>query len=692
MALRVIYKPTGQLGEIPDDKFDPNLFERADVQGAQTQAPQRQDLASNVGSFLLNTLLKPAVDYGKFVGAGLVQAPILGLTGGKVNIPIMSEEELQRVAGGRTVGERAAKALPAAAKRTAGAASYLIPFGRGASVLSKILAPGAAVGALQGISEEGATPQSVVGQAGLGATGAGALTGLLKLPGVTTKIAGKGLEKTGENLALRSLRPTPSQLTRFEQETGEDLGKFLISRKLGGADYSKILQHTEKLQSEFDKIALSKDLQINPNDIINKFVKEVDRLNKSILPTDRTKAQTLQNIALNFIDRFGNNTITAKALTQLRRDVDEGITKFNLDEAVKGPLNLVRDVIQDTIREAADRAGLKIAGKNLKDTGVELSKLYKALSIAERQENLGRGSLPIGLTTLLGMTTGGLLPGGLLGVITGGAAAKAINTPSVLSTLSRGASGAGAGLQDVSGVLSRILGISPQITGQVGARTPQLITPNQRGPNYYEGQQESANRFQQSNLPPTSPIAQQPIASQEPILSPGGQWRWDEQAQDWVPNEQQQGAGVSKEAFQQAMIQDLATGGKNISKLKTIYDILFPKQEDKQANATIQERRALGNSGLRALQDLQRTLELDQSVLFKQLTPGKYFSRQYEAAGFRLADAILRLRTGATAPEEEIRRYMQQIVPRFGDDARTIQFKLEQAQLDLQDALNQSGQ
>src|SRR3972149_3077814 len=47
-------RSSGQLGEIPDDKFDPNLFQAL---SSPKQAPPPEGLASKTGNFLLNTLL-----------------------------------------------------------------------------------------------------------------------------------------------------------------------------------------------------------------------------------------------------------------------------------------------------------------------------------------------------------------------------------------------------------------------------------------------------------------------------------------------------------------------------------------------------------------------------------------------------------------------------------------------------------
>ena len=402
-------------------------------------------------------------------------------------------------------------------------ASFAIPFGKGIGALQKILGPGAAVGALQGVSEDNATPQTVAGNTVLGAGGAGILGVLGKAATAATKATGKGLQKTGEDLALRSLRPSPSQLTKFQQETGEDLGKFLTSRKLAGADYEKVVKHTQGLQKQFDDIVLKEDLTVDPNAILGKFSKEIERLNKSIIPADKQKAEQLQTIAGNFIDKYGEAPLSAKKLTLLRRELDDSITKFNLDEAVKGPLNLTRDVIQDSLREGADKAGLKIGELSLKDAGRELSKLYKVMGIAEKQGNVGRGSMPLGITDLLGgniMSTIGGSIAGPVGAIVGGASGIAASNiakrPAFVSRASTAAGNAGRRLETGSEALNTVLSGATQVGGQIAARTPsllgRLISGEQNSStNQNSGYDNNQNGFQnnvQGNISPTNSIPQ----------------------------------------------------------------------------------------------------------------------------------------------------------------------------------------
>ena len=88
------------------------------------------------------------------------------------------------------------------------------------------------------------------------------------------------------------------------------------------------------------------------------------------------------------------------------------------------------------------------------------------------------------------------------------------------------------------------------------------------------------------------------------VLSPGGQWRWDEAAQDWVPNtsaapQTQNNQGFTAESFKKAAMEDfIATGGKNLSKIKAAQDLIAPevKAEEKEDTSDLDATTNLINS------------------------------------------------------------------------------------------------
>lgn len=135
-----------------------------------------------------------------------------------------------------------------------------------------------------------------------------------------------------------------------------------------------------------------------------------------------------------------------------------------------------------------------------------------------------------------------------------------------------------------------------------------------------------------------------------------------------------------------------AGGDKNTyAFLKDIYDeqqkIRASFGEGKAPSATAQKDINLAKSGLRSLDDVQRILDKDPTVLTKQLVPNTWFSREFDSATVSAVEALLRARSGAAVPPEEVRRYASKFMPNFGDDAVTIKLKMERMRQNYQDIL-----
>src|SRR3990167_10432506 len=95
----------------------------------------------------------------------------------------------------------------------------------------------------------------------------------------------------------------------------------------------------------------------------------------------------------------------------------------------------------------------------------------------------------------------------------------------------------------------------------------------------------------------------------------------------------------------------------------------------------------LAKTGLKSIENVYKIYEKDPNILTKQLIPGKFASRSFDSALFSTVDTLLRIRTGATAPEEEIRRYINAYGPQFGDSPEDVKFKLS----NLETALRTEG-
>ena len=144
----------------------------------------------------------------------------------------------------RTRGEQA----KISAQDLAGIGAWLIPFGKGASLTSKALLPGAASGGLFAASERNATPGSVAGGAATGAITAGILNKLLG--------AGKATQKAGETLRQGVVKPKVAATPyAAAQEKAITQGIEKLGLKGGAAaQKGQMPGIMEKLSSQIDDI------------------------------------------------------------------------------------------------------------------------------------------------------------------------------------------------------------------------------------------------------------------------------------------------------------------------------------------------------------------------------------------------------------------------------------------------------
>lgn len=98
----------------------------------------------------------------------------------------------------------------------------------------------------------------------------------------------------------------------------------------------------------------------------------------------------------------------------------------------------------------------------------------------------------------------------------------------------------------------------------------------------------------------------------------------------------------------------------------------------------------LASRGANAVSELEQLLSSNPSVLNKTATPGRKLpgvggfisnmagTGNFDAIGYNVANALLRLETGAQANPEEIKNLQAQMMPRAGDSQQTVQIKLAQ--------------
>lgn len=114
------------------------------------------------------------------------------------------------------------------------------------------------------------------------------------------------------------------------------------------------------------------------------------------------------------------------------------------------------------------------------------------------------------------------------------------------------------------------------------------------------------------------------------------------------------------------------------------------------------EKFAQAQGGMQALDMLESLIAQDPGVIGRTRVPGRGIGTlgigstiknvsgtgEFDSLGFAAVDNMLRIATGAAAPEGEIRRYMAQYLPEAGDSPATIQTKLDTMRRQFNSILN----
>lgn len=302
----------GNAGMIPQQQGPaPSIAQTTSAPASQMTeqvAPPEQS-----GGFIanfINGLVQPAVEYGKFVGEAGHQASrfafdplfrkaimepdkITPEEASKLNpkedAAFYSPEEAKK-----KLGDRAEIAMTGA-KATAGAASYAIPFGKGASLASKVFIPGAVAAGLNEASREDATVGSVVEAGVTGAATAGALHAVT---GMASWARGKGGELVRSSEALqegtRKIRVKASVFgAGIEKRVNETLDKYGFSGT-AQAQYEKLQPVMDEIEGKIQQVIKDNpDLAISKDTIKESFMKN---LKGSLRTRDLTQKQAVDEV------------------------------------------------------------------------------------------------------------------------------------------------------------------------------------------------------------------------------------------------------------------------------------------------------------------------------------------------------------------------------------------------------------
>ena len=424
-----------------------------------TNADQPQSPQSTGNPILdfLGGIAKPFIQTGKTIGGGVYEgaraldqaagAPVskaMGNTsdytdsqGNPINDPFLSQQELQQY-DANPVGQVLKQAGNSAAM-----ASWGVPAGQ---TIKGAVALGGLSGGLNGLGQDNVTPMSELTSI---LTGAGT-GGILKGAGALLNKGGQVVEDAGNDLALKGLKPSPSQLTTFKNTTGMDLGDFLAKNGITDNFQQAADQGASDLQKQFDDIAVNSGKTIPSSSLDATFNPRIQALQKSVIPSLQSKADDLQTVLSNLKSKYGNN-INVGDLTTERRAVDDmlGDKSYTLPVEQASYLNHTRDALQEAIQNGTQ--GLTGSnGMNLDQLGTALQHYYAFQKIANTAINKGRGSSIPGFvnTSLAGL--GSILGGGIPGAIAGWGLGKATQSPLAIGAAVKGMQGAGRGIQNLS--------------------------------------------------------------------------------------------------------------------------------------------------------------------------------------------------------------------------------------------------
>ena len=166
------------------------------------------------------------------------------------------------------------------------------------------------------------------------------------------------------------------------------------------------------------------------------------------------------------------------------------------------------------------------------------------------------------------------------------------------------------------------------------------------------------------------------------------------------------------EQYMEDINNDLATtGGKNVDKLNKIFTtVQSAEKEQRKAKAPKDSMGNVGKvsakdysyakDGLNSISDLENIIKQDPNIVAKTNAPGGSLPlvggyirnaagvADYDQAAFNTIDTLLRIRTGAAAPDSEIRRYMVKLIPRPGDTPKVIENKLSKLKQSFSETLS----
>lgn len=481
--------PTGQTPAVAPGQMQsqPKVQGVSNTPPTDTLTETPPDLVGKVVDFG-KSLVKPTLDY------------------------VQSEQERLKARNqGKNLGERVVASLnpeelvkqnilstDKGRKAAANVASFVVPFGKGASLASKVIVPGAAVGGLSAASEEGANVGSVAKGAAGGAAGAGVLHGAGKVVG---KAFGKVTKDLPERL-MESVFKEPIKDTRAAIKGGQSLGKKALEKGTKGLTDEAIYKNSVEMLNQFEDQLQSK-LETSKRIIPLGEIKEtVAPLIKKYASAGNTSAVSNITNRLEALEQYHGKSIPAQVANELKRTL--------YDEARNGYGQLASENIEGVkaiakgLKEAIAK---RIPGAN--EINKELSFHGKiADSMVDKLARSGRNNI-IGLTDIP-FAGVGMVPGLQIPALAGYVAKKVAGSTGGKKVIATGLNKAGKVIEPVATKIAS----SPAtqtVTGQIASRggakaseligkTPEVLSSVTQEPNQTANNNEGNNDTHTSSL------------------------------------------------------------------------------------------------------------------------------------------------------------------------------------------------
>lgn len=599
------------------------------VGASSAPQPQSGNFVSGVGSFI-NSLAKP---FYQMPAAAAYEAALLARSKSDPNIyntsagdnPFLDENKM-----------RTQDLALQQAKNSLNVLSWGVPLGKGTSIAGKAIpglrpvAGGATVGLMQGLSADNVTPEGVIGSTVLGGGTAGVLNKLLGTATKPTTTTISPTLKRSMSDRLKSAAVSPRPITKGSPKGALEMDEVLdigldIPGKTARAKYSNMALMAQDAESKLNNVLNS-----------SKKLYSVDDVAKSIL--DETAANAKHGFRWG---RQDSMEAWQEVVEQLRSKAKNGkVTLADIQEVKKTISNEAQNAFNQleggrTVSLSGGRAkdlrkGIDVFMKSEAPKGyAEANKVIEKLNKA--QNSIEKRALTNNQIRMLGVNMGPNL--------TPLADASSTTAGNVLGKTGGRVAGLRMGANKVGATpdnLTKILMASANASGP-GAQ-PQALPEDQLANTQGE----------------TDPLGLGFTLTPLDVIT--AKLTLDEEA-----------AALVEEIYK---MQEEATG------------------KSTNLSATTENRVQLARSGLRALNELENIYAKDPTRVLKAAIPGNLGARDFESASIRAVEGLLRARSGAAVPPEEVRRYRRANLPSVGDSLATAQMKLDAFRADLMEVAN----